>query len=93
LALIAVMLVAQMQAGDERLQAVLEKVRGPEPQAVAAVPPHIFVDAEETRRLEDAVRKFAADRDRLKERIASLKRNFDDMTGSIKTVMLANSAA
>src|SRR5277367_308638 len=67
LALIAVMLVAQTQAGDERLQLVLEKVRGPEPRVVAAMPPRMLVDAEETRRLEDAVRKLAADRDRLKE--------------------------
>jgi hypothetical protein len=93
LALIAVVLVAQTQAGEERLQAVLDKVRGPQPQAIAAVPPRVVVDIEETRRLEDAVRKLAADRDRLKERIASLERNFDDMTGSIKTVMLANAAA
>ena len=68
-------------------------MRGPEPQAIAALPPRVVVDVEETRRLEDAVRKLAADRDRLKERIASLERNFDDMTGSIKTVMLANTAA
>jgi hypothetical protein len=92
LALIAVALVAQTQAGGERLQLVLERVRGPQPQAVAAVPPPVLVDVEETRRLDDAVRKLAADRDRLKERIASLERNFDDMTGSIKTVMLANAA-
>jgi hypothetical protein len=93
LALIAVVLVAQTQTGDERLQAMLATVRGPEPQAIAALPPRVVVDVEETRRLEDAVRKLAADRDRLKERIASLERNFDDMTGSIKTVMLANTAA
>jgi hypothetical protein len=38
------------------------------------------------------VRKLAADRDRLNERLASLEQNLDDMTGSIKTVMLANAA-
>ncbi|HZS64316.1 MAG TPA: hypothetical protein VFA53_07460 [Xanthobacteraceae bacterium] len=37
----------------------------------------------ETRRLNEAIRLLAADRDRLMNRLASLERNVDDMTGSI----------
>ncbi len=90
-ALVSVVLVSQTRIGAERLQLAL--AREPETQAIAAVPPRVVVDAEETRRLAEAVRKLAADRDRLNERLASLERNLDDMTGSIKTVMLANTAA
>jgi hypothetical protein len=89
----AVLLLSQTEVGGERLQLALTQTREPEPQAVAPVPPRTLVDAEETRKLADAVRKLVADRDRLKERLASLERNFDDMTGSIKTVMQANAAA
>jgi hypothetical protein len=90
-ALASVVLVSHTQIGAERLQLAL--AREPEPQAIAAVPPRVVVDAEETRRLADAVRKLTADRDRLNTRLASLEHNLDDMTGSIKTVMLANAAA
>jgi SPOR domain len=38
----------------------------------------------ETRRLNEAIRLLAADRDRLLNRVASLERNVDDITGSIK---------
>lgn len=38
----------------------------------------------ETRRLNEAIRLLAADRDRLITRVASLEHNVDDMTGSIK---------
>ncbi|MEX0752504.1 MAG: hypothetical protein WD073_06210 [Xanthobacteraceae bacterium] len=38
----------------------------------------------ERRGLTEALRLLAADRDRLLNRVASLERNFDDMTGSIK---------
>lgn len=41
------------------------------------------LDAEK-RRLDDAIRLLAADRDRLLTRVASLERNLDDITGSIK---------
>jgi hypothetical protein len=38
----------------------------------------------ETRRLNEAIRLLAADRDRLLSRVGSLERNVDDMTGSIR---------
>ena len=93
LALVIVVLISQTPAGSERFEQALAQVRTPEPQAIASVPPRVVVDAEETRRLADEVRRLAADRDRLKERVALLERSFDDMTGSIKTVMLANAVA
>src|SRR5947208_16915903 len=41
------------------------------------------VDQEAERRLNEAVRALAADRDRLASRVAALERNLDDVTGSI----------
>ena len=41
------------------------------------------VDQEVERRLNEAVRALAADRDRLASRVAALERNLDDVTGSI----------
>lgn len=41
-------------------------------------------NAEETRRLSEAVRALSADRDQLTTRIAALERNLDGVTGSIK---------
>ena len=93
LALTIVVLICQTPAGSARLELALAQTRTPEPQAIATVPPRVLVDNEETRRLAEEVRRLAADRDRLKERVALLERSFDDMTGSIKTVMLANAAA
>lgn len=91
-ALTAVLLVAQTRTGAERLNLAFLQTREPEPQAVAPLPPRVVVDAEETRRLAAAVRELVADRKRLDERIATLEHNLDDMTGSIKTVMQANTA-
>jgi hypothetical protein len=93
-ALAAVVLVSQTEIGGERLQLAFAQASEPrQPQAVAVLPPRVIVDEAETRRLADAVRALTADRDRLNARIASLKRNFDDMTGSVKAVMQANAAA
>ena len=65
LALAIVVLISQTPIGSERLQLALAQTRTPEPQAIASVPPRVVVDAEETRRLAEAVRRLAADRDRL----------------------------
>jgi hypothetical protein len=45
--------------------------------------------AEETRRLAEAVRALAADRDQVLARIAALERNLDGVTGSIKRERIA----
>jgi hypothetical protein len=52
-----------------------------DPMMPAAAPPS--VSDNEARRLADAVRALAADRDRLAARVAALERNLDDVTGSI----------
>ena len=41
-------------------------------------------NAEETRRLSEAVRTLAADRDQLASRVAGLERGYDNVTGSVK---------
>jgi len=93
IAVTAAFFVGRTDTGSERLSlALTQALENQEPQAVVSLPPRVVVDADETRRLADAVRKLAADRDRLNNRIAMLERNLDDMTGSIKTVMQANAA-
>jgi len=99
-AVAAALIVSQTEVGGQRLQLVFEQTHDAEPQAIATLPPRVVVDAEETRKLAEQtrklteeVRKLAAERDRLQQRVASLEHNFDDMTGSIKTVMQANAAA
>lgn len=52
--------------------------------AGARIIPRSSDSESETRRLNDAVRLLAADRDRLLTRVGSIERNLDDMTGSIK---------
>jgi hypothetical protein len=51
------------------------------PAPAAARPPEAEAEA---RRLADAVRALAADREQLGGRVAALERNLDDLTGSIK---------
>lgn len=88
----AVVLVSQTQIGAERLHLALTQTQPEQPQAVAALPPRAVVDEAATKRLAEAVRALTADRDRLNARLASLERNFNDMTGSIKTVLQASAA-
>lgn len=88
----AVVLVSQTPTGAERLHLALAQTQPEQPQAIAALPPRVVVDEAATKRLADAVRALTADRDRLNARIVSLERNFDDMPGSIKTVLQANAA-
>ena len=51
------------------------------------------VDQEVERRLNEAVRALAADRDRLASRVAALERNLDDVTGSISHSAAPNTAS
>ena len=93
-AITLVVLAGQTETGSQQLQIAFAQANEPEqPQAVAVVPPRVVVDEAASRRLADAVRTLTADRDRLNSRLASLERSFNDMTGSIKTVMQANAAA
>lgn len=85
LALVAVALAylaARSETGTQRLAALTEPK--PAPSARGAPMVERPFDAEiEARRLNEAVRLLAADRDRLLARINSLERSLDDVTGSI----------
>ncbi len=88
LALAALALTLQSESGSERLQSAFAPVEPP--QLVARAEPKAELpvltperDAE-NKRLEALVLALAADRERQSARIASLERNLEDMTGSIK---------
>ena len=83
IALVAAAITSQTEAGSQRLQLALTHVSEPV-RAVAQIQPRAAETEAETRRLAAHVRELAADRERLTARIASLERNLDDMTGSIK---------
>lgn len=83
LALAALAIIAQTDAGSERLQLALTSPPEP-PRADADAPPRPPEKDAETRALEAQVRALATDRDRLAARLASLERQVDDMTGSIQ---------
>ena len=85
IALAAVALTSQTEAGSKRLQLALSY--GSEPvHVVAVIPPRASgATAEaETMRLAAQLRDLATDREQLKARIAMLERNLEDMTDSIK---------
>jgi hypothetical protein len=83
IALAAVALTSQTEAGSKRLQLALAYTSEPG-RAVAQIPPRAAEAEAETKRLAAQVRELAADRERLTARIALLERNLADMTGSIK---------
>jgi hypothetical protein len=88
LALAALALTLQSEAGSERLQTAFAEPA--QPQVVAKAEPKAELPSAapekdaETKRLELLVLALAADRERQSARIASLERNLEDMTGSIK---------
>ena len=85
IALAAVALITQTDVGNKRLQLALGHASEPA-QVVAQIPPRATeTTAEaETKLLAAKLRELAADRERLTARIATLERNLEDMTGSIK---------
>src|ERR1700687_5991859 len=84
IALAAVAITTQTDIGSARLQTVLAQESQPAlTVTLATVKPRV-IDPD-TLRLEAQIRMLTADRDRLNARVASLERNLDDMTGSIKT--------
>ena len=83
IALAAVALISQTEAGGKRLQLAFAFTSEPG-RAVAQIPPRAAEAEAETKRLAAQVRDLAADRERLTARIALLERNLADMTGSIK---------
>jgi hypothetical protein len=83
IALAAVAASSQTEIGSRRLRLALAATSEPV-RAVALIPPDAAETEAEFRRLAAQVRALAADRERLSARIASLERNRDDVTGSIK---------
>lgn len=97
IALAAVAIASQTEAGGQRLQLAVGYLSDPmrvvadlsEPRpAVAPLPPRTtenqVENKTETQRLAAQVHDLAADRERLTARIVMLERSLDDMTGSIK---------
>jgi hypothetical protein len=85
---LAVAIAARTEAGSRRLAASRLKSPSAEAVRVAPVPTapmaaNTFNSEVEARRLSEAVRLLAADRDRLLARISALEHNLDDVTGSI----------
>jgi hypothetical protein len=83
IALVAAALTSQTDVGSRRLQFALAHFSEPA-RAVAQIPPRTAENEREIRRLAAEVRTLAADRERLTARLASLERNLDGVTGSIK---------
>lgn len=83
----------QTERGAERVQQAVAGLYAQEKPETARVPvPAVTVaqktfDAEqETVRLASELRALTSDRDRLAARVATLERNFDDITGSVKQI-------
>jgi hypothetical protein len=95
IALFAAVISAYSNAGSQRQAAVIASVRGSSGQeapgqetvqsqaSAGEFPASSGETAEETRRLAEAVRTLAADRDQVLARIAVLERNLDGVTGTI----------
>lgn len=85
IALGALALTTQTQRGSNRLQLAFATEATPVQVATPAdVPTRVTGINPDSLRLEAQLRVLTADRDRLAARLASLERNLDDMTGSIK---------
>ncbi|MGH6769415.1 MAG: hypothetical protein ACRECO_10405 [Xanthobacteraceae bacterium] len=91
IALLIAVLTATTDIGTKRLANSVAKSSeraDPPPVAVPVPDPaqvaRLAETENETRRLSEAIRTLSSDRERLLERIASLERNLDDVTGSIQ---------
>lgn len=83
LALAAVALTSQTDAGGQRLRLAFAAPHEPVQVIAKFAPPTAEIEAE-TERLTGQLRNLTADRDRLTARIATLEHNLEDMTGSIR---------
>src|SRR3954469_716986 len=85
-AVLTAVLTARTETGLRRIANLLSPEASEGVRSAKITGPQIAsrqVDQEVERRLNDAVRALAADRDRLASRVAALERNLDDVTGSI----------
>lgn len=79
-------LAALTSTGSQRIGTAIAGLAGRPPAQLAARQAEIENDR---RSLNEALRLLASDRDRLMTRVASIERNLDDITGSIKSQMAA----
>jgi hypothetical protein len=96
-ALFAAVITAYSNAGSQRQAASIASGQGAPVQetvqsrsSAGEFPARSDETAEETRRLAEAVRTLAADRDQVLARISALERNLDGVTGTIKRERVAN---
>ena len=86
IAIVTVIFAADSENGSRRIQQALTDA--PEPARATAVVAQIPPGQPELERLagrlNDTVKQLTAERERLNDRIASLERNFEDVTGSIR---------
>jgi hypothetical protein len=85
-AVLTAVFTARTETGLRRIANLLSPEASEPVRSAKIVGPQVAarqVDQEVERRLNEAVRALAADRDRLASRVAALERNLDDVTGSI----------
>jgi hypothetical protein len=83
-ALTVAALASMSPGGSERMGAAVAALGGGNRQPVQVAARRSDLETDR-RSLNEALRLLASDRDRLMTRVASLERNLDDITGSIKT--------
>src|SRR5260370_19385652 len=95
-AVVTALLTARTETGLRRIANLLAPEASEPVRSAKIAGPQIAsrqVDQEVERRLNEAVRALAADRDRLASRVAALERNLDDVTGSISQAGAPNAAS
>jgi len=84
LAVVAVALVSQTNAGAKRLQLAFSDTEDAAAPVIAKLPLRPPLNDAESKRLAAQLRELASDRERLTVRIATLEHALGDMTGSIR---------
>src|ERR1043165_5560686 len=92
-AVLTALLAARTETGVRRIATLLTPAEQRVPKAPTQLASRSSEQDAEQRRLTEAVRGLAADRDRLTARVATLERNLDDVTGSLPPAGAANKAA
>ena len=95
-ALAAAVLAGRSEIGSDRVHVAIASFSGRPSQvaqATAQLAKRSFDAEGETKRLAEAVRVLAADRDRLITRLTALEQNLDDVTGSVTKQLEAARAA
>lgn len=84
-ALVTLAAAALSEPGQHRIQETLALVLPAADVAAVQIPPPAIPN-QEIAELKDTVRALAADRERLSNRVATLERTLDDVTGSIRRI-------